>query len=173
MRLNRREMAFAIFGGIFVIALLYYLFIISPAIARQNSLIAYIEKKEADLVGMIELKDKWETFKANRLKAEKMLAQRGEKFTLLSFLEGVSREVGIDNKIQYMKPLTFHEEEGVLKPVGIEMNLDGINTKQLVSLLHKIEYSEKLLNIKLIKILHVTRGKEKLLKVTLQVNTYM
>ncbi|MCK4817718.1 hypothetical protein KA005_18255 [bacterium] len=173
MRINRREMAFAILGGIFVIALLYYLFIISPAIARQNSLIAYIEKKEADLVGMIELKDKWERFKANRLKAEKILAQRGEKFTLLSFLEGVSREVGIDNKIQYMKPLTFREEEGALKPVGIEMNLDGINTKQLVSLLHKIEYSEKLLNIRLIKILSITRGKMKLLKVTLQVNTYM
>jgi hypothetical protein len=173
MKLNRREMAFAIFGGIFVLVLLYYLFIISPAIARQNSLIAYIEKKEADLIGMIELKDKWERFKANRMKAEKILSQRGDRFTLLSFLEGVSREVGIDNKIQYMKPLTFREGEGALKPVGIEMNLDGINTKQLVSLLHKIEYSEKLLNIRLIKILRVSRGKVNLLKVTLQVNTYM
>ncbi len=173
MRINRREMAFAILGGIFVIALLYYLFIISPAVARQKSLVAYIEKKEAALVGMIELKDKWERFKANRLKAEKILSQRGEKFALLSFLEGVSREVGIDNKIQYMKPLTFREEEGALKPVGIEMNLDGINTKQLVGLLHKIENSEKLLNIKLIKILHISRAKAKLLKVTLQVNTYM
>lgn len=173
MKLNRREMAFAIFGGIFVLVLLYYLFIISPAIARQNSLIAYIEKKEADLIGMIELKDKWERFKANRMKAEKILSQRGDRFTLLSFLEGVSREVGIDNKIQYMKPLTFREGEGALKPVGIEMNLDGINTKQLVSLLHKIEYSEKLLNIRLIKILRVTRGQVNLLKVTLQVNTYM
>lgn len=166
-------MAFAILGGIFVIALLYYLFIISPAIARQNSLIAYIDKKEADLIGMIELRDKWERFKANRVEAEKILAQRGEKFTLLSFLEGVAREVGIDNKIQYMKPLTYREKEGALKPVGIEMNLDGINTKQLISLLHKIEYSEKLLNIRLIKILRVTRGKVKLLKVTLQVNTYI
>lgn len=173
MRLNRREMAFAAFGGILVVVLLYYLFVISPAVARQNSLIAYIEKKEADLAGMIELRDKWERFKTNRQKAEKVLAQRGKKFTLLSFLEGVSREVGIDNKIQYMKPLTFREEEGALKPVGIEMNLDGINTQQLVRLLHKIEYSEKLLNIKLIKILRINRGKEKLVKVTLQVNTYM
>jgi hypothetical protein len=122
---------------------------------------------------MVALKDNWERFKTNKQKAEKILAQRGEKFTLLSFLEGVSREVGIDNKIQYMKPLTFREEEGALKPVGIEMNLDGINTKELVSLLYKIENSEKLLNIKLIKILHVSRGKSKLLKVTLQVNTYV
>ncbi|MBW2033475.1 MAG: hypothetical protein JRI94_07765 [Deltaproteobacteria bacterium] len=165
MRINRREMAFFILGGFFVIALLYYLFIISPAIARQNSLIEHIEKKEADLVGMIELKGKWERFKANKLKAEKILDQRGKKFTLLSFLEGVSRKVGIDNKIQYMKPLTFHEELGALEPVGIEMNLGGINIKQLVNLLHKIECSEKLLR--------VTLKKDKLLKVTLQVNTYM
>jgi len=173
MRLNRREMAFAVLGGVLVVVLLYYLFVISPAIARQKSLIDYIEKKEADLAGMIELRNQWQMFKSNRQKAEKILAQRGEKFTLLSFLEGVSREVGIDNKIQYMKPVTFREEEGALKPVGIEMNLDGINTQQLVGLLHKIEYSEKLLNIKLIKILRVNRGKENLVKVTLQVNTYM
>ena len=173
MRINRREMAFSIFGGFIVIALLYYLFIISPAIVRQNSLIEHIEKKEADLVGMIELKGKWERFKTNKLKAEKILEQRGKKFTLLSFLEGVSRKVGIDNKIQYMKPITFHEESGALKPVGIEMNLDGINIKQLVSLLHKIEYSEKLLNVRRIKIRRVTLKKDKLLKVTLQVHTYM
>ena len=166
-------MAFAVLGGVLVVVLLYYLFVISPAIARQESLVSYIEKKEADLAGMIELRNKWQMFKSNRQKAEKILAQRGEKFTLLSFLEGVSREVGIDNKIQYMKPVTFREEEAALKPVGIEMNLDGINTQQLVGLLYKIEYSEKLLNIKLIKILRVNRGKENLVKVTLQVNTYM
>jgi len=173
MRLNRREMAFAVLGGIFVLALLYYLFVISPAIARQNSLIGYIEKKEADLIGMMQLKDEWERFKTNKQKAEKILAQRGKKFTLLSFLEGVSREVGINNKIQYMKPLTFREEEGNLKPVRIEMKLEGINTRQLVSLLHKIEYSENLLNIKLIKILRADSKEMKLLKVTLQVNTYV
>lgn len=173
MKLNRREMALAVLGGILVIALLYYFFIISPAVARQEVLIDYVEKKESDLVGMMELKNKWERFKSNRQKAEKILAQRGDRFTLLSFLEGVSREAGIDDKIQYMKPLTYHGEEGALKHVGIEMKLDGIDTEQLVSLLHKIEYSEKLLNVKLIKILRVDRKQEKLLKVTLQVNTYV
>ena len=173
MRMNRREMALAVLGGVFVMALLYYVFVISPAVARQEALISYVEKKEADLVGVMELRDKWEKFKTSKEKAEKILAQRGEKFTLLSFLEGVSREVGIDSKIQYMKPLTYQGEQGILKPVGIEMKLEGINTEQLVNLLHKIEYSENLLNIKLIKILRADSKEMKLLKVTLQVNTYV
>ena len=172
MRINRREMVFALLGGIFVIALLYYLIFLAPAISRQASLIGYIEKKEVDLAAMTELKDKWERFKANKFKAEKILAQRGKKFTLLSFLEGVSREAGINDRLQYMKPIVFHEDFGSLKPEGIEIKLDSINSRQLLALLYKIECSEKLLNIKRIKIQRFTKDMARLLKVTLQVNTY-
>jgi len=47
-----------------------------------------------------------------------------------------------------------------------------VNMEQLVNFLHKIEYSEKLLHVKRIKILRASKEKSSLLKVTLQVNTY-
>lgn len=172
MRINRREMALLMFGGVFVIALLYYLIVISPALSSEKSYINRIEKREADLAKMIELKSKWEKFKSNKARTEKILAARGKAFSLLSFLEGVSREVGINDKIQYMKPLAFHQESAPMKPAGIEMSLDNINVEQFVTLLYKIECSGKLLNVERIKIQRTSTEKSHTLKVTLQVNTY-
>ena len=173
MKAGRREMALIFLGGIFFIAILYYLVILSPALTRQRILVTYIEKKEKELAGMAELKAKRERFKDRRTQAEKMLTGRGKAFTLLSFLEGVSREVGINDRIQYMKPLRFQEKSGPLRPAGIEMSLDKIDIKQLADLLYKIEYSGKLLNVKRIKIQCTPHRKARYLKVTLQINTYI
>jgi hypothetical protein len=172
MKIRRREMALLLFAGFFVLVLLYYLVIISPALSKEKSFTKRIEKKSADLAQIIALKDQWEKFKANKTRAEKILAARGKTFSLLSFLEGVSREVGIDDKIQYMKPLAFHDDSGTMKPAGIEMNLDNVNIEQLVTLLYKIEGAGKLLNIKRLKIYRTSVKKIPTLKVTLQVNTY-
>jgi hypothetical protein len=172
MRINRREKALLSLGGILVFALFYYLFIVSPTISRQGVLEKYILKKEADLVKMVELNLKWDRFKNNKAKAEKVLTRRGKKFTLLSFLEGISRKLGIHNKIQYMKPLSSPEESGSLKQIGMEIKLDDINATQLVNFLYELEYSGKFLNIKRIKIQRFSKGKTQSLRVTLQVNTY-
>ena len=173
MRITRREMTFCLAGGGVLLALLYYLIVISPAAARRETLLGYIHKKEAALSAMIRLRDERERLRADKTRAEKLLAARGTKFTLLSFLEGVSRKVGVDDRILYMKPLTFPEQPGPLRPAGIEMKLDRISTRQLVNLLYRIECSGKLLNIRRIKIHRTAGGDRPLLKVTLQVNTYL
>ncbi|MFQ5976434.1 MAG: type II secretion system protein GspM, partial [Candidatus Hydrothermarchaeales archaeon] len=72
MRINRREKALLSLGGILVFVLLYYLFIVSPTISRQGVLEKYILKKEADLVKMVELNLKWDSFKNNKANAEKI-----------------------------------------------------------------------------------------------------
>ena len=172
MKINPRETAFLSLGGIFVFTLLYYLLILSPTISREKSLITYIGKKETDLVKMVELARKWDRFIHTQAVAGKILTRRGEKFTLLSYLEGISREIGISKRIQYMKPLSFQEESGPLKPEGMEIKLDDIDITQLINFLHKIEYSEKLLNIKRIKIQRSTKDNVQSLKVTVQVSTY-
>jgi len=172
MRINRREKALLLVGGLMVFALMYYLFVVSPTLARQKTLERYIVKKESDLAEMMERKIKWDRFKRDKVEAEKTLARRGKKFTLLSFLEAISREVGIHNMIQYMKPISSAEESGALKGVGMEIKLEGININHLVNFLYKIEYSGKLLNIKRIKIQRLSKRKAQTLRVTLQINTY-
>jgi hypothetical protein len=172
MRIHRRETALLLLGGAFVISFLYYMIVISPAISKQKSLKKRIERKQSDLSGMIKQRARWQKFKFNRAEIEKKLKARGKAFSLLSFLEGISREVGINDNIQYMKPLSIHVESASMKPAGIEMYLDNINMEQLVALLYKIECSGKLLNVRRIRIQRTSTRKSQALKVTLQVNTY-
>ena len=172
MRFGRRETALILLGGVCVLAFLYYLVILSPAVSKQRRLTDYIEKKKTDLDEMIELKARWDGFVASKAKAEKTISRRGAKFTLLSFIGEISREVGIEGRIQYMKPLTFRETTGPLKPAGIEVKVDGINLRQLVDLLYRIEYSQKLLKVTRMKIQRTSEGKNILLNATFQVNTY-
>ena len=173
MIIKRREMSFLLLGGFIVIASIYYLFILSPALTGQKKLDKYIVKKEADLARMVQLNEKWEQFNRNKVEAEKIFSSKGKNFTLLSFLEGISREVGIQKKIVYMKPLSSPGEPGASKSLGMEVKLEGINVSDLVNFLYKLEYSDKLIHIKSIRIQKVTKGETPSLRVTLQANTYM
>jgi hypothetical protein len=171
MKLDRKQMSYVFFGGLFLVALLLYLVVISPALSKQELLAKNIAKRKQDLVRISEIKGKWQSFQRDRSDVQEAIKGRGG-FTLLSYLEAVTREIGIDQRIQYIKPVTFPEGEGKLKPEGIEISLDGINMEQLVHFLYRMEYSGKLLHVKRIKLLRASKEKTSLLKVTLQVNTY-
>jgi hypothetical protein len=121
---------------------------------------------------MIKLKNRWKRFNLNKDKVTKTLKKRGAGFTLLSFLEKISKEIGVNETIQYMKPIQFRNVRSHLKPMGIEMSLLNIDIRQLVALLHKIECSDKLLNVRRIKISRPIKGAARSLKVNLQVTTY-
>ncbi|MFC1884863.1 hypothetical protein ACFL2O_08835 [Thermodesulfobacteriota bacterium] len=172
MKLGRREMGIALMGGIVILALLYYFVVVSPALSKQESLAVFIEKKEADLVEMDKLRETWLRFKKQQNEFHEVVRARGDKFTLLSFLERITREEGINKNIQYMKPVSFSDEIGTARIEGIEMRLDNLSTKQLAAFLHKIEYSGKLLNIKRIKILRTSRRGVGSLRLTVQVITH-
>ena len=171
MKLDRKQMTYVFIGGFVLAALLFYGIVISPALSRQELLAKNIAKRKQDLVKISEIKAKWQSFQRDRADVQEAIKGRGG-FTLLSYLEAVTREIGIDQRIQYIKPVTFAEGEGKLKPEGIEMSLDGVNMEQLVNFLYRIEHSGKLLHVKRIKILRASKEKTSLLKVTLQVNTY-
>lgn len=172
MKLDRKQMTYAFFGGLFVVALLFYFVVISPGLSKQRSLERNIAKRKADLVKITELNKTWEGFKRDRRDVETTLEDRGDRFSLLSYLEAVTREVGVDRNIQYIKPVTFPPSEGPFRPEGIELSLENMGMEQLVEFLHKVEHTGSLLYVKRIKILKAARGTSSTLKVTLQVNTY-
>jgi hypothetical protein len=121
---------------------------------------------------MLQVKSQWETFQASRKEAEGILRQRGEDFTLLTYLERVSREAGIEKKIRYMKPVSLSDKGELYKPECIEMQLEDIDIQRLVEFLYKIEQSKNLLIVDRAKIRPVTKGSERSIELTLQVRTY-
>lgn len=172
MKINPREKRILISAGGFIIILLYYLFILAPAFSKINLMEDRVAKNQSDLNKMIKLKAVHDRYNQSMKKSESILIERGENFAILSYLESESRKLNIDKRIGYMKPVNFPETSGNLQLSGIEMNLVGINTKELVQFLHKIEASGKLLSINRIKIQRPTKPDPQLINVTLQVNTY-
>jgi hypothetical protein len=128
---------------------------------------------KTDLGQMLVLKSQWESFERSKAEAEKTLSRRGKDFTLLTHLEEVCGKIGIKAMIQYMKPLEMPDQDGSIKPVGIEMRLAGMDIRQFVQFLHQIEQSHQLLSISRIKIRPSVEDGKRSLEVTLQVNTCM
>jgi hypothetical protein len=172
MKLDKKQMTYAFFGGLFLVALLFYFVVISPGLSKQKTLERSIAKRKADLVKIGELNKTWENFNKDRSDVEAALMSRGDRFSLLSFLEGITREVGIDRNIPYIKPVTFQPGEGLFRPEGIELSLENMGMEQLVNFLYNVEHTGNLLYVHRIRILKATRGTSSSLRVTLQVNTY-
>ncbi|MDD5205714.1 MAG: hypothetical protein PHS17_09845 [Desulfobacterales bacterium] len=172
MRVQGRDMISFSLAGLAVIGILYYLLVVSPALSKKTKLEEYIGRKKADVTSMLQVKNQWETFQAARKEAEGILRRRGEDFTLLTYLERVSRESGIEKKIRYMKPISLSDKEEPYKPECIEMQLEDIDIQRLVEFLYKIEQSKNLLIVDRAKIRLVTKGSERSIELTLQVKTY-
>ena len=153
--------------------LIFFFAVVSPILSKNRSLSEKINIMEADLAKMTSLKKEWENFQETRTKAEGIIIKRGKNFSLLSFLEGIAREQGIDLNIKYIKPISFAESNGPLRLDGIEMKLNDIQIGQLTNFLFKIENAEKLMRIHRIKITRTTEGGLSSLEVTLQVDTYL
>ena len=172
MKIIRSKASIIIVSGALAFGMIYFFAVVSPALSRNKSLMENINKMESDLRAMIELKKDWEFFQKARSNAEGVLLKRGKDFSLLSFLEGIAREQGIDLNIKYIKPVSFPDAKGPLRLEGIEMKLDDIQIGQLTNFLFKIEHAEKLMKIQRIMINRLTTGSIHSLEVILQVNTY-
>lgn len=172
MKILRDHFLLVLVAGILLIGLLYYLLVVGPAYSRKNSLEKLIVRREANLREMHEQKKRWEAFQRGRNQIQAGMQEREKGFTLLSFLEAVLRESGIDRKINYMKPLAAQNGAGQLKQEGIEIGLDDMRTEELVDLLYRIEFSGKLLKVNRIRLQRTEKGSIALLKVVIQINTY-
>jgi type II secretory pathway component PulM len=174
MSARRNQIAILTIGGIIFLGVLYYLVVFSPSAARERSLRERIGKKESDIAQMTQLRQEWQELETRHTKAIDQLKRRGKSFALLSFLEGLSRKVGISDRIQYMKPVSFPETISPMRQVGVELRLDGLSMEDLVRYLYQLEYSKKFLIVPRIKIQRMKgKGGEVMLRVTMQVNTYI
>ncbi len=174
MSARRYQIAILTIGGIVVLGVLYYLLVFSPSAARERILRERIRKKESDIAQMTLFQEEWRELKNRHAGAVDLLKRRGKTFTLLSFLEGLSRKVGINDRIQYMKPVSFPETTSPMQQVGVELRLDGLSMEDLVRYLYHLEYSKKFLVVPRIKIQRMKgKGGEVVLRVTMQVSTYV
>ncbi len=95
--------------------------------------------------------------------------QRG--FTLFSFLDKLAGQVGIKERITYMKPSSSKQKDTPYSLSLVEMKLNGITMEQISRFLYRIETSQNMIHVRRLS-LTKKEEQEGLLNVILQVETF-
>ena len=107
--------------------------------------------------------------RADNSKAQFGRRQRG--FTLFSFLDKLAGQVGIKERITYMKPSSTKQKDAPYSLSLVEMKLNGITMEQITKFLYQIETSPNMIHVRRLS-LNKQEEKEGLLDVILQVETF-
>lgn len=171
MKLSKREKYAVAITLVFTIFFIIIRFAVFPiidkrAIARRN-----LQLKKEVLQDMGALYTEYLTIKKRSEHIEKQLASRNQNFTLFSFLDRLAGKIGIKNRIVYMKPTISAQRDGPYRISSVEMKLESVTTKAFVSYIHKIESSDKIINIKRISMVK-DKKKNGSLNVVLHVETF-
>jgi hypothetical protein len=172
--LNRNQMLLVLCGFVLLVSGTYYFFLLGPALEKRQRLERAVEKRERDLTVMTGLREKWVEIEKRQAAADRILGQGEAGFNMLTFLEGVSREAGVSEKIVHMKPISFTETLSDLRQEGMEISLEGVGLREITRYLYGIEYAEGLIHVRRIRIQRPSEQRSPAsLKVTMQVVAYL
>jgi hypothetical protein len=164
INLSKREKAILTAGAVFIGLFILVVGIIMPLSGYRNDLDKSIKSKDSQLRLIYELSAGIKSFE-DATKAGKGVDNKG--FTLFGFLEELASGLGINERIEYMKPIS--DTAGQSRE-SVEVKIRGIYQEDLIGLLHGIENCPSPLRIKRLNIRRVERDKN--LDVTFQVIHY-
>ena len=151
MKLAKREKYFVTIAACAIALFLIVQYLIMPFFAKRDRLQKGIKLKEAGLAEMVKLSAEYKSLQEGSQSMEQLIARREKGFTLFTFLERAAGEVGVKERIKYMKPSTS-KGTGPYKESMVEMKLEGITLVQLAEYLHRVELPQKAIIIKRISV---------------------
>jgi hypothetical protein len=122
--------------------------IIFPLVEKRQQLSRQIEVQTQTLKEMLVLKADYEGTKKIADSERGRMAGRSSGFTLFSFLDTLAGQVGLKDRIAYMKPSKTTLENTAYALSVVETKLQNITMKQLTSYLYRIETSDNLVRVK-------------------------
>ena len=170
-KLSKREkMAIGIgigFVGIFVLLQVAVFPFMDARERLQRRLVSHT--RSYDEIRQLRLKYLALQDQADTSKTKFSRRQRG--FTLFSFLDKLAGQVGIKERITYMKPSSTKQKDTPYSLSLVEMKLNGITMEQITKFLYQIETSQNMIHVRRLS-LSKKEEKEGLLNVILQVETF-
>ena len=151
MKLAKREKYFVTIAACAIALFFIVQYPIMPFFAKRDRLQKGIKLKEAGLAEMVKLSAEYKSLQEGSQSMEQLIARREKGFTLFTFLERAAGEVGVKERIKYMKPSTS-KGTGPYKESMVEMKLEGITLAQLAGYLHRVELPQKAIIIKRISV---------------------
>lgn len=144
---KREKYAIWIAGALIAVVIVMQA-IVLPLADKRRQLNRQIEVQTQALKEMLVLKAEYESIR-NIADADKgKIAGRSSGFTLFSFLDTLAGQVGLKDRIAYMKPSQTTIENSPYSLSVVETKLQNITMKQLTSYLYRIETSNNLVRVK-------------------------
>jgi Tfp pilus assembly protein PilO len=168
--LSLRERALVGGAALFIIVILVYLFMISPALERSKLLNRLIVQKEREFTDLLLIRAEYQTLKASEDEIVKRLSAGTENISPLTHLEQLAQEAGLREQIQQMKPLTpITTPRYAVTPV--QLRFKGAKLQEVVAFLYAIESASVPFQIDQLKIKPTVRAAGRL-DVTLEILTF-
>ncbi len=171
IKLKQREKYALYIAGGFMVLFLAIQFVVFPIIDHQKLLNRTLRVKLESLKEIRNLKSSYDQITQRNRLSKRRFAQREKGFTLFSFLDKLAGENGLKDKIIYMKPSSSAQKDKNYKISLVEMKLQPINLKQLVTYMYHVETSVNMVFIKRLSI-SKTEKENGLISAVLNVETY-
>jgi len=168
--LDQREKRVLLGGGIFLLCFFVLQLVILPLWQARSNLQTSIERKSQELEKIKELKSEYQQLKLQEGGIEARIAKRPAGFTLFTFLDKQATKAQVKKQIKYMKPST-EEGDGNLQESMVEMKLQKIALKSLVSYIRLVESEKNVVSIRRISI-QDSGNEQGFLDVILQITTF-
>jgi general secretion pathway protein M len=137
--LSKREINVLTGGGVFLIVFTAAQFVYSPAIEKRDTLERVLSQKQISLEEMDLLQQKFQAV-SNQFDTEtSTISNRGESFSLFSFLDSQAQQSGVKGNVDYMKPGTKEIENSMYAIASVKLKLQDLYLKELVDFLYRIE----------------------------------
>jgi len=168
--LDDREKRVLLGGIVFVLCFFVLQLVIMPLWEARTNLETSIERKTAELEKIEQLQLEYQQLKVQEGGIQARIVERSPGFTLFTFLDKQVTEAQVKKQIKYMKPST-EEGDDNLNESMVEMKLQRITLKALISFIMLVESEEKVVSIRRISV-QESGNEQGYLDVILQIITF-
>jgi len=142
MKLNKRE-KYSVYAAAVIICMFVLIkFIVFPIIDKRERVTRAIQVKTKMLEEMIVLKSKYDAISNRADLSKSRFVKREKNFTLFSLLEKLAGKAVIKDQIVYMKPSTSVSKNSQYKTSSVEIKIQNVTLKELISYLYMVETSD-------------------------------
>lgn len=145
-KLSKREQVLIGVGLCLALILGLSELVFRPLWTRHSELIRKIERTERDLSQIQALFTRFRKFDSLLADIERRLIQKGDKFSLFSFLEESARKAGVKDRLVAMTPSQSSTVEGYQK-LEIAIRFEDLTMEQMVKFLKEVENAPRFIRV--------------------------
>lgn len=146
-KLSAREKTIVIVGLIGSLSIIGYGSLFAPLLDRYTNLNRMIRQKESQYKDILQLRGEYLSLKKEYKELEKTASKTKEGFSPLTFMESVSTQARIKDRVVSMKPI-ITPMGGDYRESSVEVKIERIVLEQIMRYLHIIESSDYPIRVK-------------------------